>query len=88
MSTDEGEISSVLRALADPTRRRVVEILSEGPHRVELKVTRREDGGGKERSRDQAGRRGDGRSGQGRQGRRGLRALDDGRASRKCQRER
>ena len=32
MSTDEGEISSVLRALADPTRRRVVEILSEAPH--------------------------------------------------------
>jgi DNA-binding transcriptional ArsR family regulator len=34
MSTDEGEISSVLRALADPTRRRVVEILSEAPHRA------------------------------------------------------
>ncbi len=37
-------MGSVLRALADPTRRRVVEILSEGPHRAsdladDLRVT-------------------------------------------------
>lgn len=33
MGTDD-VIGSVLRALADPTRRRVVELLSEGPHRA------------------------------------------------------
>ncbi|HEY2286971.1 MAG TPA: metalloregulator ArsR/SmtB family transcription factor [Streptosporangiaceae bacterium] len=34
MKAEEDRIGPVLRALADPTRRRVVELLSEAPHRA------------------------------------------------------
>jgi DNA-binding transcriptional ArsR family regulator len=32
--THDGQVDSILRALADPSRRRAVELLSEAPHRA------------------------------------------------------